>query len=103
SRHGIAHDMEFPVVLVLSARSATQRPGLRFKVAAQSSDEFRRPFDDLVAVEIELKWIFLVLCDLVEDVFIMARGIGNHALRVSLPGTKNRLVGGPQRGRCRNK
>ena len=31
---------------------------------------------------------------------IMARRIGNYALRVSLPGTEHRLVGGQQRRRC---
>src|SRR3974390_2688018 len=86
--------MEFPIVIILVARRATQRSGLRFVMARERAHEFRHSVDDLVPIHVQLKRILLVLRDLIEHMVSMAGRTGNGALRVPLPGTENRLVGG---------
>ena len=73
ARHGIAHDVKFPVVLVFVARRATQRSGFRFEATRERSHEIRRALDDFVGINIQLEGIFLIPRDLIQHVLIMAR------------------------------
>ena len=83
--HGIAHNMEFPIVFVPVAGRAAENTGFGFIVTAQRAHEIRRAINDLVSVQIQLKWILPVLGNLKQYVLVLAWRVRDCTFGVTLP------------------
>jgi len=93
SGHGLTKDTEFPIVFFFAAGSATQRAGLGLILASQCAYEFGCSINDFVAINAQLPWVSFVLRDLIENMLVVAWGIGSGALGFALPRTEDRLHG----------
>ena|SRR5579864_3168298 len=93
SGHGFAKDAEFPIVFFFAAGSATQRAGFGLILTRQRAHEFGCSINDFVAINAQLPWVFFVLRDLIENLLVVAWGIGNGALGLALPRTEDGLHG----------
>ena len=98
ARHGIAHNVKLPIIVILVARCAAQSARFRFVAARQSAHELRRAIDNLVAIQVQLKGIPFVFGDLIEHMLVVARRARNRALRLPFPGSEDRFVGRPKAG-----
>jgi len=91
SGHGVTKDTEFPIIFFFAAGSATQRARLRLILTSQCTHEFGCSINDLVAINTQLPWVSFVLRDLIENLLVVAWGIGNGALGFALPRTEDGL------------
>jgi len=93
SGHGVTKDTEFPVVFFFAAGSATQRAGLGLILTSQCAHEFGCSINDFVAINAQLPWVSFIRRDLIENLLVVAWGIGNGALGFALPRTEDGLDG----------
>jgi hypothetical protein len=85
--------MEFPIIFFFAAGSATQRAGLGLILTSQCAHEFGCSINDFVAIHAQLPWVSFILRDLIENLLVVAWGIGNGALGFALPPTEGGLHG----------
>src|SRR5215467_16330503 len=92
--------MELPVVFIPVRTCATEHARFRLIVTGDCAHEVGRAIDDLVGIDIQLKWLLPVLGDLIEHVLVMTGRIWHGALGLAFPGTKDGFHG-LRRGRYR--